>query len=967
MEQVTDAAAAAAAMGREATNAAAKVGANVGRFAQRALFMVAERGVEGIRTARSALNQIPLGVPGNIAKKVNIRKLFLMKHGELATTTVPEDDVSSDDELRFTDDQVQEKVGKHYFDKSYDAVRAELMLMEEGEDFSALEEAVKDRRAKVMLVSTTLKKRLNENHTRFEECIKQICQINDGLLETSSECKGGRRLLFKAKDSFVMQALMVPRNHRRRQHLRALHSVVSAVNELYSKYFKLLSLVETCEFVEAAKMISNPETKRIREEETLMVIASLSTVIDAWHNFTMSNVTLLSCIDQCIEDCLSSGKFNEARYKQAIEASYILGDQEKTYMGVAQSLWRSAVQVLTKSITYMSMNKEEGAMLDEIARNIAPEHLLPTFNQLCGKTIDFLFQYSQVARCHIEGQKVSRNSKHHQQALEFIKPVAKKIGLDLHEKIHVIMQVIDLDDVDIEKTLHIFLCVNLLIESTIALGLDQEQMQAARSGVKGPLVQSFARTFHKNKVDVIASFLVDDSWAPDEMTLGDMRIVKPLAPEAYRNEVKFVKGYLADLTVGPSMHDNPFYSQKLLSPQDMSAYFETESYLEAAARITPPLPTDRCLMTASGVLVANTMFEYVAKVAVRFPPLATEIVQWCEQLACVYIFSVSNTFVSVSRDVPLEQQSDFSLSTRRALIFVNDRCKQAFAHSGVRGLEQIKLAFGQVQTAMSSAAEMFGIEHRVTAVESCFSILAALRASVGSLSRLMKREPLEEFQQHADMLYDAIDELLHVIVHRICQAIPIVESVTEDLAKVKFNGRDLQESSYTVNLAARIVQYVRDLRTDFAVPHLRTVFIRRLVFAVQANMARGYAKQAKKLTDMQITHMQIDAKAFSDAIEKGLGPSMIPLPRYTRDFINGAFDATDKTQPNKWKDWLCKNHMHYSVDMLRMLMSNGDKDRRQEVDEYLVSLGHIEAIPVIPLRVTPIHAPSSPVAREAEK
>ena len=959
MDQVTDAA---AAFGREATSAAAKVGT----FAQRALFKVAEKGAEGIRMTRSALNHIPLGVP---LKKVNIRKMFLMKHGDLlaAANVEPEDDVSSDDEVKLSDDQVQEKVGKQYFDKAYDAVRAELMQMEEGEDVTTLdklEEAVKDRRAKVQLVSTTLKKRLNENHTKFEECIKQICQINDGLLETSTECKGGRRLLVKARDSFVTQGLLVPKNHRRREHLRDLFSVVSAVNELYSKYFTLLNLVEQFQFVEAAKMIISPETRKIREEETLMAIPSLTTVVDAWHNFTMSNTTLLSCIDQCIEDCISAGKFNEARYKNAMEASYLLGDQEKTYMGVAQSLWRSAIQILTKAITDMSTNKMEGAMLDEIAQHIAPEHLLPTFNQLCGKTIDFLFLYSQVARCHIEGQRVVGNSsRHHQQALEYIKPIAKKIGLDMHEKIHMVLQVVDIDHVDVDKALHIFFCVNLLIEATVALGLDAEQMQAARTGVKGPLVQYFGRTFHKNKVDVIASFLVDDSWTADGMALANTRYVKPLSPESYRSEVKFVKAYLADLTVGPSLHDNPFYSAKLLSPQDMSGLFETESYVEAAAR-NASLVTGRSLMTASGVLVANTMFEYVAKVAVRFPPLATEIIQWCEQLACVYIYSVANTFVSVSRDVPLEQQSDFTLSTRRALVFIQDRCRLAFAPSGGRGMDLIKLAFNQVQGSLSNPAEMFGIEHRLTAVESCFTVLAALRATVGSLSRLLKREPLDEFQQHADMLNEAIDDLLHVIVHRICQAIPLVEGVPEEIGRVRFNGNNIQPSPYTLALANKLVQFVNDLPIQFPRPHLRTIFVRRLVFAIQMNMVRGYAKQAKKLSDMQITHMSVDAKGFAESVEERLGSSMVSLPRYGRDFIFGGYDATDKDK-TKWKDWVQKNHTNYSSDVLKLWMSNGDKDRKQEVEEFLVSLGHVEAIPVAQFRVAPDEATTAAAAASA--
>jgi hypothetical protein len=615
----------------------------------------------------------------------------------------------------------------------------------------------------------------------------------------------------------------------------------------------------------------------------------------------------------------------------------------------------------------MSNTKEEGAMLDEITRSIAPEHLLPTVNQLCGKTMDFLFQYSQVARCHVEGQN-STNGKLHRQALEYIKPVAKKIGVDLHEKINMIVQVMDLGpDVDIDKALHLFLCINLLIESTVALGLDSEQMQASRAGIKTPLVETISRTFHRNKVDVIASFLVDDSWSPDATTLCDVRVVKPLLPDAYRSVVKEVKRYLVDLT---DTHENPFYSERLLAPQDLSGYFETETYGEAAAaagaKVTtngassvPQLPTDRGLMTASGVLVVNTMLEYVAKVAVRFPPLAPEILQWCEQLACIYIYSVGNTFVSVSREVPLENQSDFSPNARRMLSHISEMCEKAFAYSGREQLNAIKQAAPQLVPVLSSPQHSFGTEFRLAAVESCFAVLAALRATVGSLAKLMKREPLEEWEQRSAMLTDTVDELLHVIVHRLCQAIPLVAEVPDSLAKVKFNGRDLAMSPYTTKLAASVIDYVQNLRIDFALPHFRTIYIRRLVFAVQVNMAAGYAKQAKKLTDMQIAHMQQDAQGFAAAIESGLGAGMIPLPRYTRDFVIGAFDFVDKTQPNKWKEWLVKNHAFYARDSLRNMISNGDKDRRQEVDEYLGVLGHVEMIPTRPLRVGPETDPTS--------
>ncbi|ESL09710.1 hypothetical protein TRSC58_02566 [Trypanosoma rangeli SC58] len=939
----------------------------------------------GLKLTRNVLRSIPvdkLRVPrkSSVASRSSaLRRLFQLRYGAQIDNERGErvaaaeaSDVDSEEEEPLTDQQLHEYVDKKYFDKSYEAMKDEISHMEVvdgschgGDDTQqqqrqrqATEASIRELRLKCDIVSATLKKRVLANSKEFVSGVEEIRLINDRLLETSSDCKKGRNIIRKAKNAAAEQ-MKILAYHRKRGNCKAALALLEGMRQICLKRNELMTLIESGKLIEAAELLQ--QRPDIEHEDRIKKLHCMTRIIDDWKEYRDNKEALKRCQDDSLTECLTA-KFIPSKYVNAFEASLALGTSEHVSGLVMQTLWQSAVYILTKSLIEVSDIKKEDASIADIAAAIHPDHLMLCLCQMSAKMMDFLFLFVTVRKIHSDSSHADHPSATlHADVLREITNVSHKLGQDLVEKISLVLDKIQLDSVDVERVLHVFFVVSMLIEAIFVLGLEKPEQAAARARVKTALVRYMTQQFQEVRACQILRFMAEDAWVVGEVSALELQVVRPPHPETYRRAVREVKRYLMEASIeAPCSHENPFYAAHLLTLQDTSRMVQTESLGEEMARRgAEGIPS---VLTASAVAVANTLLEYVARIVARFAPLAAETLGWAEDLVSLYVYTVADNFVSISRAVRLENQVDLSELTQATLVEMRAGAERAArqhtaaavvatAPSTFTAEDELQGDFpprvwSRIRSIIASDAHQYSLVNRAVAGQSCVTLVYVLEATTRSVAPLLSRATVEQRLRRCSDMKAASEELLHVGLHRLCQAIFPMENVTHSISKLRTNEKRVQASAY-VSVLVEDVGLLNAKRQAMPTPEMEQLFMKRFIFAVQTTLLREYAKLAKKkLSDVFIIQLSVDAQSFQQQVVAKFGKAVLVLPDFVPSFVKAGFieDREERLE------WVRMHHAVYCAADMVQWFSTGDRTMKLRVEDLLEQVGHRDVIPVLPFR-----------------
>ncbi|KAH9597334.1 Vacuolar protein sorting-associated protein 54 [Trypanosoma melophagium] len=939
---------------------------------------------KGYKMTKSVLRSIPvdrLRVPGasSVRKSSSaLRRLFQLRygaeinneHGErIAAAEVS--DVESEEEEALTEEQVHERVEKKFFDKSYDAMKYEITHMEVVLDNSddvqqqqqrqLTEAAIRELRQKCDVVSATLKKRVLANRKGFVNGVEEIRLINDRLLETSSDCKKGRNFIRKAKNGAAEQMKILV-YHRRRSNCAATLSLLTAMRDLCWKRNQLLTLLEGGKLIEAADLLRLQGD--IEHEDRIKKLFCMSNIIDEWKNYRDNKNLLQKSQEAALHECLTA-KFIPSKYRNAFEASNILGTVDHIPSLIAQTLWQSAVYILTKSLIEVSHVKDEEACIADIAAAIDPDHLMLCLCQMSAKMMDFLFLFATVRKIHDDDSRLDHHplAPLHAATIQEINHVGQKLGHDLVEKITLVLEKSRFEFVDVERVLHIYFVVSMLIEAISVLGLEKSDQSNARAQIKTSLVKYITHQFQEPKAAQILNFMADDAWVVDDMSALDMQVVVPIHPETYRRTVKEVKAYIAEASIeSPGSRENPFYTAQMLVLQDTARTVKTESFREEIAR--RGVYDVSSLLTPSAVALANVLLEYVARIVARFAPLAAETVAWAEDLISLYLYTVADNFVSISRTVRLENQGDFSEATQIMLaemrIAAERTARQNTTSAAVSFNGSVSVltseddisgrfpprVWGRIRGVIASEAHQYAIVNRTVAGQSCITLVYLLEAMVYSVAPLLPSMTVDQWIQRCNKLKAVSEELLHVGLHRLCLAIFPMENILQSISKLRGNEKEVQASSYVKQLVEDMTT-LNAKRQVMPTPDLERLLLRHFIFSVQTTLLKEYTKLAKKkLTDALIMQISVDVQSFQQLVGSKFGKAVFVLPDYVTSVIKAGFVEGKEER----LEWVRTRHAPYSAADLVQWFSAGDRTMKAQLEELLEQLHHKDAIPIVAFR-----------------
>ncbi|KAG5500869.1 hypothetical protein JIQ42_04895 [Leishmania sp. Namibia] len=960
----------------------------------------------------------------------DIRRFFQMKYGAVTRNAEGErvatddaSDVESSDEELLTDAQVKEKVDKKFFDKTYNPVEFELEHMD---DFAytddeaegrlmreAAEGKMRELRQKCDIVSTTLKRRVLAHHHSFVSGTEKIRDINDRLLMTSSDCKKARAAIRKSKAAVASQVALLAQQ-RTKENVEATIQLLEAMNAMCGKRSQLMSLISSGKVHEAAGFLLREGP--IEMEASLAKIYCMKPVIAEWRMYRDHPKKLTEGIEAVLTDCLMN-KFIVPRYRNALEASQDLGCATETCALVATLLWRAALQILSKSLADVSFVKREDAPLGDIAEGIQPEHLILGVQQMAVKLMDFLYIYITVVRLHEEERHTgSPYAGLHSQALQRVQDTGGKIGRDLVEKLTVVLSSARLYSINLDHVLHLFLVVSMLTEAFSVLGLEKAEQAAARTQTKAVLLRHMQLHFQTPKAHEVLAFMAEDDWAVSTLSPPSLNMVKPLSPDNFKSFIREVKHYLYqgadDSTVATGamlLLENPFLTQKVLELADTSSLVQTQTFgaywataktgraaaaisnsaeplsalgsvgceVEAAsvcasvsrqgpATLASSIDTPPSVLTSSAISVANAFLEYQARIAVRFPPLAADILGWCEELLCLYFYTVVDNFVSVSRTVPIEHQGDFSVTAQRVLAEVRAAGERAVGaangqytpekhgrHLGGSGgvgagnattSRFPPIVWGRLSSEFTSTAKQFALGNRSVACQSVLSLIFLYEAAIQTMSPLLPAVTVEPYMLRCRTLYAAAHEVLHVCIHRMCQAICPMESVCKNIAKLKGGKDEVMVSSYVAQLVSSM-KVLNEQRVPLPTPALEAVFLERFIFAAQAVLVREYSKLSKKrMSDLFVMQLQVDVQSFQQQVAFVFGKSSVVVPDYVLRLVKAGFFADDKAQ---CMQWVRSNHtLYYGVDLINWFGGTDRPFMLQLEDLLKRELKHQDILPM---------------------
>ncbi|CAD2219726.1 hypothetical protein AGDE_11237 [Angomonas deanei] len=590
----------------------------------------------------------------------------------------------------------------------------------------------------------------------------------------------------------------------------------------------------------------------------------------------------------------------------------------------------------------------------------------------------------------------SQGASLHKQTYESVSAVGHKIGRDLVEKIVLALSNARIIGVDVDRVLHIFVIISMLVEATTSLGLNKQELASARTQVKAVLLQYMQIAFQSPKAKEILYFMGEENWRVADVSAMSLNVVQPLSPDFYKKSIKTVKNYLSG-AASETFVENPFYAPHMLEPQDTSAMVKTglfsaywasvkdsmtdigtqegnalpgmgaseaqrrRSSIDASLTLAERAPLPPTTVTSSALSVTNAFLEYEARIAVRFPPLAADILEWCEELVSLYIFTVADNFVSVSKSVPIENQGDFSLRAQATLKNMRNLSLKVLnasngyytpsrkldlyggssANSTVKFPPKIWMT---IKDDFSNEGKQYALGNRAVACDSCITLVYIYEAMVQTIAPLLPSSVCNHYLDRCKEIYSTAVEMLNVCIHRLCLALNPMKSVIHDIGKMKSKKDEVTVSAY-VSQIVPLMDSLNARRPTMPTPVLETLFLQRFVFSVQFVLVQEYSKLAKKkLSDVAIMQLQVDAQTFQQQASAAFGRQNIVKPDHVLGLIKTGFYMEDKQQI---VSWLRAHHTNYNLLDLVSWFSGSDKVFKLQLEDILVKeLKHTDAIPI---------------------
>jgi hypothetical protein len=913
------------------------------------------KGVELTRKAVSAISQpighigsmaghlVPISVP-NISlgggHAARIARLFQTRRGRNGEMVMPEEISDDDDGGDLTEAQLQERVDHKYFDKRFDGLRAEILGLpasyaEEHADvqkeLSTLEGAQKQRDEQLAVVNNVLKKRILNNYEVFVQGVCKIRDVNGDLVQASAECRESRARLSATRHNLVENGLAIPRLRRRRENLKRLLRVLEAAQAAKARSVDLRSLHASHRFRE---LVDLAHASQLADPEALNGVTSTAGFLSEWANFVKDPESLLRDADEAMERCIGK-RFNLNAYMSAVDAFVCLSDRKQGVKRVAARLLWAGSSAVQRAISDLA-GQAQGDV-STIAAGVPPEGVSMCVCQICAKVVDTVVLIKRIIDCHRD--IVDRNDpSHSKEEIDFhrelgnaVVDVAVKVGDILQFNIAEAATHLRIKN-DITIALHIFYLFSLAIEATSDLGVPAKAMAGARERLKSIVRDWVAGHVVMDRAVQLIGAMENETWDIDPAVSPDqLSIVTNLSPAAFRRDVKKVKTYIAERR---PESENPFFDPALALPQD-SKDIEVRHF-------KPTLPFK--VFCPSAALIGNAAFVFVCRIVERYPPLATEVVNWLETLCGLYIYIAAANFISVSRMTPLEDQHDFS-----------PRCRQQLAHLrtlclAVPDLNQGKGSFPppvyeNIRDRFGSDAAHFAIVERLNAVQSGVVIVDVFRETIVSLAPLLSKTVLDATLDRVDGLRACAVELLHVGCHRLANAVFPLDWLAEDLAKTRWTAREgMQPGSYVQKLRTKLEALQRSAARQLRFPsrYMDDLFWKHIAYSVQGALVNGFAV-AKKKSDAVVSQMSVDSQAVAETLRDALGNNaQTGGDRQVSTFLRAYFGSpTDRVK------WVQDNHAAYRRDDILSWLAD-EREARSSMEGVLRDAGHDDHVYIEP-------------------
>eukprot|EP00796_Vickermania_ingenoplastis_P003882 gene3882-2754_t len=956
-------------------------------------------------------------------------------------------DTESTDSEILSDEQVKELVDCKFFDPEYDPVAFEVEHLPEGcpreEKAIKAENAMVDQKILVLrqqceVVSTTLKKRVLAHQQTFVTGIEQIRQLNDSLLETSSDCKKCRNAVRKAKAATVAQLDIIAKK-RAVDNAAATVRTLEAMQRMLWKRTQLRALLARGKMVEASDFLV--EQREIDMEDSLSRITCMQEVLEEWKSFVAEpKKKLQESIESLLHSCFTHSFMAEA-YQNVVEASYQLSSSAESCSLVEMLLWQTAVRIFTRSFIDVSSIKEETAAIPDIVAAVEPEHISIAVTSMTAKWMDFFFVFATVRRLHEEalqqpGEALAgapqdqeeedgdaegeacRVRTVHRDLLERVRRLGPRLAKDLMLKIMLVISSCTrgLASLDSDRLVHVFVVLHLAIEAmTRTLEPDSTDVKRIRKDLLDALCTALRRGVCLPDVHQLVHAMNNDPWEISDLSVSSLSVLSAVRGTFYEQQVQQVAQYLSfeqthDTRIGdddqlperdPAMasaaprtasrltdsfaggsRENPFRTLAMAHPQDTSTHADSMTFgqfwsnekamvaLQPSAALPLSPPT---VISASGLKLFRSFLSAQLKMVARFPPLVDRVLAWCEEWVCLYVFTIIDNFVSISRSIPVEDQGDFTAEAQNTLrtmrqsgemaIDARDGMYRPLAVGSTGGMPGSTLSPGSAEDATTlqkfpprvierirslfvSVSQQYALGCRAVACESARAVAALYESVILSFRPLIQDEAvIQYYRDRCHALYRVSVESLHVCLHRLSEALLPMTKVWDEVSRLKVRKDEVEVSPYAKEMLRQLTQLHTD-RFPMPTPDLETLFIQRSIFAVQSMTVREYSKLSKKVSgnDMMAMQLQVDAQNFFQQAGAAFSSSNVVLPRHVLTLVKTGFFLEDKEQSMAWME---REHTGYNAADMLNWFSAGERTLRMELEVKLKrELHHLDCLPL---------------------
>jgi hypothetical protein len=952
------------------------------------------------------------------AKAVNIRQLFRMKHtSQLGNVETVESESDEEEEISAAEKDVDieelfktvlKPVDPKFFDGAYEAGTAELKCMPPGsynltekevfEEMANLDLLVKERQSELKIVDNLLKKRIIAHYAVFLQGVCQISGISQDLRRISADCKRSRTLMADAKRITAGKTLQMALGKRRKDNMKLVQEILLAVEDVKLRHERFHGHLKASRFRDAIQMTQWNRT--IRNQELLKGVKAVRDMLQKWEDYCTDNGQIMFYIDSNLTECLSP-KFNKDTYIMILDAYLLLSDDVVTQDRVIMSLWEKGSNLIRNTLKEVSSVHEEQADLATLAKGVLPANMIHSLCKIGERMLTFALLYTRVLNTHTAARKAgstlaasmstsspsspsaatapgsadgalsasdmtARNpllQSLHPQMCELMESLGRKLAMTLQGQLLEVIKGLQFESLDLNICLHSFSVAILTLEASAVFYNDADEMAKCRDLLKSRAKDVVTATYQAQRGVEIIRRMAEDKWVVDEDVVPEMfKVVLPISPDQYRKDIKAVKTFVTKWT---PTSENPFMTESMLIPQDLTKTLQIKEF-----EVVP----NRAVVTSTSAIIANRVFEYLCRVVVRFPPLASEVLTWCEEMVALYFYTAAANFVSTKRALPFTEQQDFLPATKvmmNNLKVMSLRCAQQYNKKPGLLDEDAPQAtfppsvFQGIQSLYASAENYYATGHRLTAIESVFPLIQLLGTALESCKPLLIESLKKQHSQFLEQIKSCAEDVLRVGCFRLASACFSFQKWVDELgANTRFEGRKIDQpyhpSKYVPKLLDELKRWTTKCKIPFPSHYVAEQFWIHFVMVLIRSLMRGYARAAR--TDLQVNQMKGDLIYVHDTLKEIWpisNPRLIPNLERSKALLNCFSLEHDKKEA-----FVKEFHRFYCKDELVGLLGS-TVDRQKQISDLLEYLRHDDVLPEMPVDRPPTPAatppPQSPV------